>query len=206
MCDLCTNQKISDLCTDTECLTRVNRRSRIWELSTAWHCTVVGTCLNLADLRSFARKLNVRTVPGYSVDYQLHGLFVKEAEHDNKPGKMLNKLLDKRHALSIRKARSMNTVYALRDFWTRALADGDIPGPYWAILSHPSNSEELGEQMFADVHMLSHLVGASNRANISNLQEVHEHISDLDHKFGRQQRQHIKSLESRDQIISKLRL
>ena len=206
MCDLCTNQTISDLCTDTECLTRVNNRSRIWELSTAWHCTVVGTCLNLSDLRSFARILNVRTVPGYSVDYQLHGLFVKEAEHDNKPGKMLNKLLDKRHALSIRKARSMNTVYALRDFWTRALADGDIPGPYWAILSHPSNSEELGEQMFADVHMLSHLVGASNRANISKLQEVQEHISDLDQKFGRQQRQHIKSLESRDQIISKLRL
>ena len=179
---------------------------RIWDLSTAWHCTVVGTCLTLADLRSFARKLNVRTVPGYSIDYQLHGLFVKEAEYGNKPGKMLNKLLEKRHAISIRKVRLMNTECELRDFWVKALVDGDIPGPYWAVLSHPATSEELGEQMFADVHMLSHLVGASNRDNISKLQEVEEHIVDLDQKFNRQQRNHIKSLESRDQTISKLRL
>ena len=186
MCNLCTEQIIRDLCTNTEHLMIIKRRKRIWELSSAWHCTVVGTCLTLADLRSFARKLNVHTVPGYSVDYQLHGLFVKEAEHDNKPGKMLNKLLDKRHALSIRKVRAMKEEYELRDFWAKSLDDGDIPGPYWAILSHPSNSEELGEQMFADVHMLSHLVGASNRANISKLQEVQEHIADLDQKFNRQ--------------------
>jgi hypothetical protein len=186
MCNLCTEQIIRDLCTNTEHLMIIKRRKRIWELSSAWHCTVIGTCLTLADLRSFARKLNVRTVPGYSVDYQLHGLFVKEAEHDNKPGKMLNKLLDKRHALSIRKVRAMKEEYELRDFWAKSLDDGDIPGPYWAVLSHPSNSEELGEQMFADVHMLSHLVGASNRANISKLQEVQEHIADLDQKFNRQ--------------------
>jgi hypothetical protein len=186
MCNLCTEQIIRDLCTNTEHLMIIKRRKRIWELSSAWHCTVIGTCLTLADLRSFARKLNVRTVPGYSVDYQLHGLFVKEAEHDNKPGKMLNKLLDKRHALSIRKVRAMKEEYELRDFWAKSLDDGDIPGPYWAVLSHPSNSEELGEQMFADVHMLSHLVGASNQANISKLQEVQEHIADLDQKFNRQ--------------------
>jgi hypothetical protein len=136
----------------------------------------------------------------------LHGLFVKEAGQDNRPGKMLNKLLDKRHVAPIRKVREMSTEHALREFWAKALDDGDIPGPYWAILSHPATSEELGEQMFADVHMLSHLVGASNRANISMLHQVQKQIAYFDQKFGRQQRQHIKSLENRDQIISKLRL
>jgi archaellum component FlaC len=86
-----------------------------------------------------------------------------------------------------------------------SLNDGDIPGPYWAVLSHPATSKELGEQMFADVHMLSHLVGASNRANICKLQEVEEHIANLDQKFNRQQRQHIKSLERRDETIMELR-
>ena len=206
MCDLRADQIINDLCNKTQHISGINNRRKIWELSSAWHCTVVGTCLTLADLRGLARKLNVRTLPGYSIDYQLHGLFVKEAEQDKKPGKMLNKLLDKRHAASIRKVRVMDTEYELRGFWARALDDGDIPGPYWAILSHPATSEELGEKMFADVHMLSHLVGASNRANISKLNEVQEQIVDLDQKFSRQQRQHIKSLENRDQIISKLRM
>ena len=185
MCDLCTNQIISDLCSDTKHLSIINGRRRIWELSSGWHCTVIGTCLTLSDLRGFARKLNVRTVPEYSVDYQLHGYFVKEADRDNKPGKMINKLLDKRHAISIRKLRKMFTVDALREFWDKSLNDGDIPGPYWAILSHPDTPEELREQMFADVHMLSHLVGASNRANICKLQEVEEHIVNLDQKFNR---------------------
>jgi hypothetical protein len=205
MCDLCTNQIISDLCSDTKHLSIINGRRRIWELSSGWHCTVIGTCLTLSDLRGFARKLNVRTVPEYSVDYQLHGYFVKEADRDNKPGKMINKLLDKRHAISIRKLRKIFTVDALREFWDKSLNDGDIPGPYWAILSHPDTPEELGEQMFADVHMLSHLVGASNRANICKLQEVEEHIVNLDQKFNRQQRQHLKSLESRDETITELR-
>jgi hypothetical protein len=147
----------------------------------------------------------VRTIPEYSIDYQLHGYFVKEADQNNKPGKMINKLLDKRHAVSIRKLRTIDNVNALRDFWIMSMNDGDIPGPYWAILSHPATSEELGEQMFADVHMLSHLVGASNRANIYKIQEVEEQIVNLDQKFNRQQRQHIKSLKIRDETITGLR-
>jgi hypothetical protein len=139
------------------------------------------------------------------VDYQLHGLFVKESAKANIAAKMINKLLDKRHSSSIRKVRSMNTEAELHEFWHSALTSGDIPGPYWSILSHPSSTIELAERMFADIHMLSHMVGASNQADIRKLQMVEENLAKIEDRVNRQQRQHIKNLAARDDIISELR-
>ena len=96
-------------------------RRRIWDLAGGWHCAVIGTCLTLSDLRALARKLKVETVPGFSPDYQLHGFFVKEAENNGKPSKMLNKLLERRHAISIRRARTMKTADELVGFWQEIL-------------------------------------------------------------------------------------
>jgi hypothetical protein len=171
----------------------------------SWHCAVVGTCLTLVDLRTLARKLSVRTRAGYSADYQLHGFFAKEAERPDKPAKMLNKLLDKRYYTTIHKARGLNTAKELADFWESARKTGDIPGPYWAILSHPAVTQELSERMFADVHMLSHLVGASNRADIRRLQVLEEQSVVLEERLARQQRHHQLRLANRDRQIAELR-
>ena len=180
-------------------------RRRIWDLAGGWHCAVIGTCLTLSDLRALARKLKVQTAPGFSPDYQLHGFFVKEAEHNGKPSKMLNKLLEQRHAVSIRHARTMKTAGELADFWQEALDTGDIPGPYWAILSHPLAPSELCERMFADVHMLSHLVGASNRADIRRLQDTAERVDQLAAKLQRQRQHHRRKLTEKDTVIAELR-
>jgi hypothetical protein len=103
-------------------------RRHIWDLASGWHCAVIRTCLTLPDLRALARKLKVQTVPGFSPDYQLHGFFVKEAENNGKSSKMLNKLLERRHAISIRPTRTMKTANKLVGFWQEALETGDIPG------------------------------------------------------------------------------
>ena len=179
-------------------------RRRIWDLAGGWHCAVIGTCLTLADLRALARKLKVQTVPGFSPDYQLHGFFVKEAENSGKPSKMLNKLLERRHAISIRRAKSMKTTDELTNFWQEALDTGEIPGPYWAILSHPSAPTELCERMFADVHMLSHLVGASNRADIRRLQDMEEAVDRLNAQLARQRQHHHRKLTEKDIMIAEL--
>lgn len=180
-------------------------RRKIWELTGGWHCAVVGTCLTLADLRSLARKLAVKTRPGYSSDYQLHGFFAQEAGSSGKPGKMLNKLLDKRHAVAIRKARNIRCVEKLGEYWNSALETGDIPGPYWAILSHPAATQSLSESMFADVHMLSHLVGASNRADIRRLQDYENEINVLEDKLSKQQRHQKQRLDAKEREIADIR-
>ena len=183
----------------------IGRRRKIWEVTGGWHCSVVGTCLTLLDLRTLARKLSVKTKPYYSRDYQLHGFFAQEAGIYDKPGKLLNKLLDKRHAAAIRKTRSLKCENKLRNFWNSALETGDIPGPYWAILSHPYATQKLSESMFADVHMLSHLVGSSNRADIRRLQELNEGNSELSAKILKQQRHHSQRINAKDVEITNLR-
>jgi hypothetical protein len=148
------------------------RRKKIWELQSGWGCSIVGTCVSLADLRALARKLQLRTKPDFPADYQLHGHFASSLGDANRTAKLLNKLLDRKHAGAIRRFGKLRNSDELGRQWAEALAAGDIPGPYWAILTHPHTDEALAERMFADVHMLSHLVGASNRADIRVLREL----------------------------------
>src|ERR1700732_42175 len=49
---------------------------------------------------------------------------------------------------------------------------GDIPGAYWAALTHPATTQEIVTRIFAGVHMLSHVVGTVNRADIRRLQQL----------------------------------
>lgn len=63
------------------------------------------------------------------------------------------------------------------------------PGAYWAALSHPATNDVLLREIFADVHMLSHLVGAANRADIRRLRQLEDENTELQAKVGRQQQQ-----------------
>ena len=164
-----TGEQLSD---DEWNLDAPGRRKKIWELQSGWGCSIVGTCVSLADLRALARKLQLRTKPDFPADYQLHGHFASNLCDSNRTAKLLNKLLDRKHAGAIRRFGRLRSSDELGRQWTEALAAGDIPGPYWAILTHPHTDDALAERMFSDVHMLSHLVGASNRADIRVLREL----------------------------------
>ena len=49
---------------------------------------------------------------------------------------------------------------------------GDIPGAYWAALTHPATTQDIVSRIFAGVHMLSHVVGTANRADIRRLRQL----------------------------------
>ncbi|MAN79964.1 MAG: hypothetical protein CMF64_06170 [Magnetovibrio sp.] len=197
MCELCGNDDLH--------LHATARRKRLWEMTPGWHCSILGTCLTLADLRALSRKLPLKTRPGFPVDYQLHGFFVKEADQPGRAAKMLTKLLDRKHAAAIRRLRGVKDAKGLEDAWVEALAAGDIPGPYWAILSHPAATTDLSERMFADVHMLSHLVGASNRGDIRRLTDLEEENAGLRDKIAKQQNHHRQRLDEKEKQINELR-
>lgn len=98
----------------------------------------------------------------------------------------------------------MKSERELEAYWSEAKEAGDIPGPYWAILTHPAVTRDLSEIMFADVHMLLHLVGASNRADIRRLGRFEEQVAVLEEKLATQQRRHRQRVDSRDRTISAL--
>ena len=93
----------------------------------------------------------------------------------------------------------------MRRLWEEARAKGEIPGAYWAVLTHPAAGEELVRDVFGAVHMLSHLVGAANRADIRRLADLEAANAALEEKVLRQQDQLRRSNSARDHEIAQLR-
>ncbi len=182
-----------------------SQRFRIWELPGNYQCSIVGTCLTLSELRALSRKLGLVFPDGMPIDYQIHGYFAKIGETSERPSRLLNKLLDKRHGRAIKQIRHMKTPEELKAHWKTAMENGDIPGPYWAISSHPGVTKELSDYMFGDVHMLSHLVGASNRADLKQLMELETKLGDIEKSHSEECLHYKNRLEQKDTRIEQLR-
>jgi hypothetical protein len=88
--------------------------------------------------------------------------------------------------------------------WASAVQRAEIPGAYWAVLTHPQATETLVRHVFGEVHMLSHLVGAANRADIRRLRELEAENAALQEKIARQQKQLRDAVVARDATIANL--
>ena len=149
----------------------LRRRRRLWELSSGLHCSIVGTCLTLGDLHRIARKLRLKFAEG-AEEYDVHGQFVLGAGSAGPIAKAMQKTLDRKYEAAIRRFGRFKDEEDLRRLWARCLDDGEVPGPYWALLTHPHVTDRLSLHAYGTVHMLSHLVGASNRADIRRLRDL----------------------------------
>ena len=147
------------------------RRSKIWELAETLHCSIIGTCLSNAELRHALARLGVNGIEAAD-DHELHVVGVMLAGRRDAGAKMLQRALDRRHALAIKQYAKAKDEQALRQLWDESMRSSDIPGAYWALLSHAAATETIVKKAFQDVHMLSHLVGAANRADIRRLREL----------------------------------
>jgi hypothetical protein len=120
-------------------------------------------------------------------DHDLHGRGVVAGSRRDDGGKLLNKHLDKRHEAAIRRFAKAETAAQLLALWKQALEHGEIAGPYWALLTHPVTDNRLVQEVFGDVHMLSHQVGAAARLDIARLRRLEAKLSERDDKIARQQ-------------------
>ena len=148
------------------------QRKNIWELSSHHHCSIVGTCLTIGEARALGKKVGVKCPNPEDLDSTIHSILVRESVTKNQLSKLLNKGLNKKYESSIRVFNKCNTPLEIRDLWRDAFEVGNIPGPYWAALSHPMIDYDVTVKIYSDVHMLSHLVGSSNRADIARLSEL----------------------------------
>lgn len=178
------------------------RRTKLWEFSTNLHCSIVGTCLSTAELRQVLGKLGTVT-PG-ATEHDLHHTAVALAARRDQPARLLHKALDHRHKLAINRFGKVNDPAALAGLWRDAIKTGDIPGAYWALLTHPATTPDLVRQAFGEVHMLSHLVGAANRADIRRLSTLEAENAQLRQKLEEQQSALHRAVTSRDGRIEAL--
>jgi hypothetical protein len=179
-------------------------RRKIWDFVTHFHCSIIGTCLSTAELRHILIKLG-RQEAATASEHDLHASGVLIASQRHEGAKLLHKALDRRHRVSINRFDKAKTTEEVRAAWKEAVQRGEIPGAYWAALSHPATNDGLLREIFADVHMLSHLVGAANRADIRRLRQLEDENAELEAKVGRQQQQLRDAIVSRDATIRELR-
>ena len=176
-------------------------RVRLADMDPHLHCSVIGTCLNTAELRKLmARFLFVRD----SSDLEAHHEAVSHASQGGPITKALQKLLDQRHASAIRWFAQAHDAAAIAALWEEALQQGDIPGAYWAVLTHRDVTTVLRQKVFGDVHMLSHLVGAANRADIRRLLELERENGELRERAERQLLRSRELLDERDRTVATL--
>lgn len=152
-------------------------KRRLWEQSD-YHCSIIGTCLGFADLRRIIRKLDLPLDPGLP-EFVIHATFVNLCKHGGREAKAVEKLLNAKHAGAVRRFAKARDDEALRALWRESRENGDVPGPYWGLLCNPHATEELRNEIFGEVHMLSHLVGATNRADIKRLRQAELDLDEL---------------------------
>jgi hypothetical protein len=179
------------------------RRIHVRELHPSLHCSIIGTCLTTGELRRLLIRLHMSDAETRD-DHGVHQLGVMLASGPAIGAKQLQKALDRKHRLALNQFAKAKDAAALEAIWDEALKDGDIPGAYWSVLTHPAATEALVKRAFGEVHMLSHLVGAANRADIQRLRQLEAENAALADKIERQQRQLRDGFTSREETIRRL--
>ncbi len=179
------------------------RRTKIWEFNTNLHCSIIGTCLSTGELRQVLKKLGVTSQA--CTDHDLHGVAVTLASRHDNAAKQLNKALDHRHKLAVSQFSRATDETAVCALWDAAVRRGEIPGAYWAVLTHPLTTQTIIRQAFGEVHMLSHLVGSANRADIRRLSQLEAEKTELEGRLERQQLALHEAVQTRDRQIKALR-
>jgi hypothetical protein len=174
-------------------------RVRLSELNPQLYCSVIGTCLSTPELRKLmARHIDVH---GLS-DLELHHEAVSAAGQGGDTARALHKALDRRHQGVIARLSRVRDAQQLCVLWEQSLQQGEVPGAYWALLTHRDATPELKHRIFGDVHMLSHLVGAANRADLRRLVALEQDNADLRERLDRQQLRMQELLAQRDGSIA----
>jgi hypothetical protein len=174
-------------------------RDRIWELADNLHCSIVGTCLTNAEARSILAKLG-RVDARTMTEHRLHGEIVQMAGRRDGGAKLLQKTLDRRHEREIKRFTEARTAAEVRTLWREYLERGEIPGAYWAAITHPATDWPLVQDVFGEVHMLSHLVGQSNRADIRRLRQLEADLAAQEAEALRHERRILELMEQRDAL------
>ncbi|WP_168790307.1 DUF2325 domain-containing protein [Paraburkholderia aromaticivorans] len=166
--------------------TNTKRRARLAELDSHLHCSIIGTCLSTHELRKLVPKFKGLDRRDAS-DLEIHHSAVELAIEGGAAAKALHKLLDEHYAGAIRRFDQAADDVDLLKLWDEALKSGDIPPAYWALMTHPFATMPVRQKAFGELHMLSHLVGAANRADIRRLVALEEENAALKEKIERQQ-------------------
>ncbi len=146
-------------------------RRKLWQMPARWHCPLIGTCLPVAEMRKLAARAGF--AEREMNDYTLHVAVVSACDGRSEIAEAIQKFFEKRYAAAVQKFGRLKDEAAVLDLWRDAMLSGDdLAGALWAAWSCAALSEEGGAQLYGDIHMLSHQVGAAARADLRRLEHL----------------------------------
>jgi len=187
-----------------------SRRLRLWELPSDTHCPVVGVCLPMPVLRRLIGKA-LGSTP-IADDYEFHVAAVAECGRRMPISEALQRELDRRYALTLRRFAQAKTTDALAALWASELQGTEVAGALWATLTHARCDKELRDRVCRDIHMLQHQAGACHRAELQRLDEMQKQhaglareLATLKERHAREQAQRAAEVNSLQTEVMKLR-
>ncbi|MDX2203401.1 MAG: DUF2325 domain-containing protein [Hyphomicrobiaceae bacterium] len=177
------------------------RRLALWQIDGGLQCSIIGTCLNDADLLGVIRRQQLR-IARDAASYDIHSYCVHEAAKDTPLSRALTKLLDRRFAGAIRLVERARSDDEARAVWETLREKGQIAAGYWAIMGHASVSDTLKTRAFGEVHMLSHLNGHGAKQLALRLAEADRKIAELEARCRRSELAKAEALAERDRARS----
>lgn len=182
--------------------TAARKRRKLWDLKRQLHCPVIGTCLDMAAWRRIARAQGC-AVQQMS-DFDVHVHFVGASGERNASSLAAQKALDRAHESLLRRFARARSREQLEALWQQALHQGEVPGGFWALVTHPLCDAVLDRRAYEEVHMLSHQIGAGQRADLKELRDARVAIQRLRRDLDEQQRRYRQSVDQRDQRLTTL--
>ena len=158
-----THQPATPAATPTDARNRKAKRAKLWELAEKHHCPVIGTCLPISDLEKIARRYFCLVDP--RDEFAMHVEAVNYANSHNSVSEAIHKLLERKYRAQILRFNQASSDDEVAAAWQEHFAQGEVAGALWAAITHPQSSAATQQQIFADVHMLSHQLGAGQAAN-----------------------------------------
>ena len=148
-----------------------SRRRKLWEVSHKFHCPIIGVCFSAVDLRTLMSR--VMHFPDDTSDYVLHTTAVGACEDRSQLAELLQKNLEKRFQLTIRRFAAARTSDALRALWQETMHCGnELPAALWASWTHPACDARLEQEIHGDIHMIQHQIGSGARADLNALKAL----------------------------------
>ena len=155
-----------------------SRRRKLWEVSHKFHCPIIGTCFDVAELRALMKK--VMHFPHDTTDFVLHTTAVGACESRGQLSELLQKQLEKRFQQTVRRFACAKDTAALQTLWREATSSGrEIPAALWATWTHPACDNTLEHNVYGDIHMIQHQIGTGTRTDLKTLKTLKDETREL---------------------------
>lgn len=171
----------------------------IWEVSPSYRCPLIGACFDAAEHRRVLKKVGIRT-KGMSL-YEVHVNIMGHLRDKNRLSQRVDSVLNHKYKWFLEQFGDAEED-TLKKEWERSLDEGGFEGLFYLACVRRDISDELVDQFFGDIHMMSHAAINSVTISRKEVTEKQHKIDSLEAKL-KDQKQLYQRLKKENQTLNR---